>query len=497
MPRKSKTRHSTPKLSEAVRHLVIPDGIVTTGWPRVRAKAADLGILFDPWQDGAHTITLGKRADGKYAATVGGVVWSIPRQVGKTYSIGALLIVMCILFPGFKVVWTAHHGRTSTSAFRSMSGMCRRKKILPHIALDARGKPAMRTSNGEQEIIFRNGSMIMFGARAQGFGRGFDVVDAEVFDEAQILPEKALEDMIAATNQSKHPHGALIFFIGTPPRPSDPSEAFMMKRAKALRGAAPGESVRVTRGDMIYIEMSADRDADLDDRTQWLKANASYPTRTPEESMLRLRENLATDDAWKREGLGIWDEIGKTHVFGPNGWEDVAAPGTNPDDVAAIGLGVSVERDSASIAAVDTSGEFPLVGVSDRRDGVGWLVPEAKRLQDKYGCAVVIRGSGPGSDLIPALEAAGVKLTIAKANDYADACAGIFDAVREQRIRHSDHPALNLSVAGAHKRRRDDRWIWDPRNSDSDTAMLVGATLAHWAATQPDKPRRVPMASIV
>ena len=467
---------------------MIPEGIVTTGWPRVKAKAAELGIVYDPWQEGAHQLTLGKRADGMYAATIGGVVWSIPRQVGKTWAVGTLLIVMCILFPGYKVVWTAHHTRTSTSAFRSMRGICRRKAVAPHIALNDRGKPAIRTANGEQEILFRNGSSIQFGARSQGFGRGFDVVDAEVFDEAQILDDKALEDMVAATNQTQHPHGALIFFIGTPPRPADPSEAFSMKRAKALRGET---------SDTIYIEMSADPDADLDSHEQWGKANPSFPKRTPLESMLRLRANLPSDDAWRREALGIWDEIGKTHVFGPGAWEAVASPGAKPGEVAGLALAVSAERDSASIVAIDRSGDVPLVGVADLRDGVGWVVPEAKRLQGKYGCPVVIRGTGPGSDLIPALEAAGVELTIARANDYADACAGIFDAVRENLIRHPDHPALNLAVAGAHKRRRDDRWVWDPRNSEADIQLLVGATLALWVANQPDKPRRAPMATFV
>ena len=476
MPRASKTRPSTPKLSEAARHLVIPDGIVTTGWPRIRAKAAELGIHYDPWQDGAHTLTFGKRADGKYAATVGGVVWSIARQVGKTYGVGTVLVVLCILFPGYKVVWTAHHARTSTSAFRSMSGLCRRKKVAPHIA-------GIRQANGEQEISFRNGSIIMFGARAQGFGRGFDEVDAEVFDEAQILPEKALEDIVAATNQSRHPHGALLFFVGTPPRPTDPSEAFSMKRAKALQGPKPDELVRATRGDTIYIEMSADRDADLDDRKQWLKANPSYPTRTPDESMLRLRENLASDDAWRREGLGIWDEIGKTHVFGPDGWESVGVDGLQPPAVTAIGLAVEWTREWATIGSAGEAedGTFA-VSLSDRREGTGWIVPEAKRIQDKLGCEVVIGGTGPASDLIPALEAAGVRLTIAKAGDSADACAGIFDAVREKRVAHPNNTVLNRAVADAKKRIRDDRWVWDRRNSASDISPLEAVTLALWCA---------------
>lgn len=468
MAAKSPTKRSTPRLSEAARHLVIPDGIVTTGWPRVRAKAAELGITYDPWQDGAHTITLGKRSDGKYAATVGGVVWSIPRQVGKTWSVGTLLIVMCILFPGYKAVWTAHRTRTATSAFRSMQGICRRKRVAPHVS-------HIRTANGEQEIGFRNGSVIMFGAREQGFGRGFDVVDAEVFDEAQILTEKALEDMIAATNQSQHPHGALLFYIGTPPRPVDPGEVFSLKRHKALAGKS---------SDMVFIEMSADPDADLDDRRQWARANPSYPARTPEDSMLRLRENLPSDDAWKREALGIWDEIGRTYVFGPGAWEDCADPDATPGEVAAIGLAVSVDRDYASIGACGPSGDRLAIGAVDRREGAGWVVPEAKRIQGERDCPVVIAGTGPAADLIPALEAAGVELTIAKGGDMRDACAGIFDAVREKRVIHAAHPILDLAVYGAHKRMREDRWVWDRRNSEADVSMLEAVTLALWGASQ-------------
>ena len=474
MPPRLKTRSSTPKLSEAARHMVIPEGIATTGWPRVEAKAKQLGIGFDPWQQGAHTITLGKRADGKYAATVGGIVWSIPRQVGKTYAVGGLLITLCVLHPNTKVVWTAHHSRTSTSAFRSMRGMCRRKGVAPHLGINERGKPSIRQSNGEQEIEFRNGSIIQFGARSQGFGRGFDSIDFEVFDEAQILDEKALEDMVAATNQTRHPHGALIFYMGTPPRPGDPSEAFALKRAKALRG---------TSKDTVYIETSADPDADLDDHTQWRKANPSFPHRTPLESMLRLRENLATDDAWKREALGIWDEVGATHVFGPGAWEACAVPKMPPEPaIDAIALASGVDRDQASIGACTVVDGVAKIGAVDRRDGVGWIVPEAKRIQDERNCAVVIAGTGPTSDLIPALESAGVRLTIARGNDVADAFATIFDAVREKRLQHPDHPYLNAAVAGAKKRKREDRYVWDRRNSAHDVSMLEAVTLALWGA---------------
>jgi phage terminase large subunit-like protein len=127
----SPTRSSTPRLSEAARKLVIPDRVESSGWPAVRARCAGFGVTFDPWQDSLGTVALGKRADGVYAATVGGVVLSIPRQVGKTFLVVAMIVAMCLLFPGLRVLWTAHHGRTTTNTFRVMQGMCRRKKVEP------------------------------------------------------------------------------------------------------------------------------------------------------------------------------------------------------------------------------------------------------------------------------------------------------------------------------------------------------------------------------
>lgn len=38
------------KLHEAARHVIIPDGIVSTGWPAVRDTLRTVGVEFDPWQ---------------------------------------------------------------------------------------------------------------------------------------------------------------------------------------------------------------------------------------------------------------------------------------------------------------------------------------------------------------------------------------------------------------------------------------------------------------
>lgn len=116
--------------SEVARHVVLPADIRTTGWPRVEAQARACGIEYDGWQRQLGRCILGKTSDGVYAAGIGGVVVSICRQVGKTFLIGTMIVMLCILneYP-LKVLWTAHRTRTSDETFKFMCALVRRKAI--------------------------------------------------------------------------------------------------------------------------------------------------------------------------------------------------------------------------------------------------------------------------------------------------------------------------------------------------------------------------------
>ena len=469
----SATKPSTPRLSEEARHFVLPTGIVATGWPQVVAKGRDLGIGFDWWQDSLGRAVLSKRKDGKYAATVGGIVLSIPRQVGKTFFVLALLVIMCILFPGLRVLWTAHHGRTATNSFRTLQGLCRRKRIAGLVE-------SIRVANGEQEVTFKNGSMIMFGAREQGFGRGFDEIDVEVFDEAQILTEKALEDMVAATNQARHPHGALLFYMGTPPRPSDPGEAFALKRTRALAGRSD---------DMVYLECSAEPDADPDDRGQWAVANFSFPTRTPLESMLRLRENLGNDESWLREGLGIWEAAGSRQVIDGDTWRLQADPASMAIERLTLGVDVAPDR---SMAAVSLAGqrfdERWHIELDEHRKGVDWVPAwlEARCERNQLHAVVLdeLGGLVEKRNGRPFVVGTNVKVTLAAAEgrDMAIACARFFDGVMDGTVVHTDQPQVNVALSQATKRTLGAGWAWNRRTATSDITPITSATLALWGA---------------
>lgn len=466
----SSTIVSTPRLSEVARHLIIPEGITTSVFPRVYRRLTDVGVTLDRWQQGFGQVQLGCRANGMYAASVGGVVASWPRQVGKTYTVGNLEIGKCLEFSGFRSLWTSHHNRTTTNTFRAMQSMVRRKGIWPYVA-------AIRTANGEQEILFVNGSIIMFGAREQGFGRGMDKIDSEVFDEAQILGLKALEDMVPATNAAEHPHGGLVTFIGTPPRPGDDGEAFTAKRSKALAGKTK---------DQVYCEISAEPDADPDD----FGFNPSFPHRTPLESMLRMRENIPDDDSWDREARGIWPEDGSGVV--PAGrWAALVGDG---GESAPSSLGVAVHDRQFSVVACWAEGDDRFVEevfAHARLDLVcDWIVARAKRR-----IPVLVPNYGAGAPLLPMLQAQRVNAKAASLGDTGKGCELLVEGCEAGWLTHADQSQLADSVAGARKKLGRDgaAWTFDLKTSTQNApamAMTLALAGAAGARRRSDVPRK-------
>lgn len=439
---------------------MIPKGIKSSGWPQVEKRCAQMGIGFDEWQRGAGRLILSKTADGKYAATVGGVGMSFARQVGKTYLIGGLTFALCVDNPGLTVIWTAHHGRTADETFLAMQGMARRQRIAPHVRF-------VRAANGQQEIRFHNGSRILFGARESGFGRGFAGVDILVMDEAQILTDKALDNMLATMNTAAN---ALPLFIGTPPTPTDPSEAFRRIRTDALSGDLT---------DGVWIECGADPDAAPDDWEQVAKANPSFPHRTPRTSILRMRKKL-TGDSFRREGLGIWDATGAGVL---PGWGDLYLEAAPPPPTA-IGLSVSLGSLHGSIASADLwPDERVNLSAVDRRKGTAWMAGEAKRIQDERKCAVVLDEKCPDGTLFDALEEAGVDVTVMKLQDYVVACSELVNRVQTGAVTHQRTTELDEAVEVADWREvGDGRRVFGRRRSSGPIDMLEAATAAMWGA---------------
>jgi len=464
----------------AARHVVLPLGIVSTGWPAVRDKCRDLGIRFQHWQDGAGRCILAKREDGLYAAGIGSVVISIPRQVGKTFLIGAIVFALCLLHPGLLVLWTSHRMKTSKETFRSMQGMARRRKIKPFIA-----ERGIHTGSGEERIEFRNGSRILFGARADGFGRGIPGVSLIVFDEAQILDEDAMDDMVPAANQALNP---LVILTGTPPKPTDNGDVFSRLRAKALAGESENT---------LYIEFSADADTDpikwakgFIDWVQVAKANPSFPRWTPRAAILRMLELLGLA-SFRLEGLGIWNDItGTPPTIGKDLWANLKT--ADPPTTGPVVVGVKFSLDGKSVAVCaarkPAGGKSHLEVLAQRpmADGLGWLVVWLAANWRKLA-AVAIDGKAGRDLLLAELIKAKVPkrlILLLTTDQVITAHAMTLAAVQDSTVTHANQPGLNASVASSAQRKIGlaGGWGWEPIG-EGDVLPLEAATLALWAVT--------------
>lgn len=485
MPKSSPTKPGTRRLSEVTKHLVMPSGVVSTGYPAVAAQCRKMGVVHDDWQVGLGRAVLAKRENGLYAAGVGGVTLSTCRQVGKTFTFGTMIFALCILTRGTKVLWTAHHTKTSDETFDALAAMARRSQIAPYIR-------AVRLGNGQQAIIFKNGSRILFGAREHGFGRGIPGVTVVVFDEAQILKQSALNDMIPAANTVKNP---LILYMGTPPDPKDPAEVFKARRKKALAVGKAREAGKQVDFNGLYVEIGADRGADLDDRHQWARGNPSYPARTPEESVMRLREQLADEAAFAREGLGIWDEdnVGSRLITAPQ-WAATAVDEAPAEGVRSFGVTFNLDGTRQSVAGALRHADgvhLELVGTysGSMEEGVR---PLAKWLAERWRdvAMIAISGQAGAAPLCAALAEEGVPqlfVHVLSGPEYLASGPLLHDAVKERSITHpraTDDDPLERSVATSDKKLRGNAggWAWQTTTTDGDETPIEALSVAHWAA---------------
>lgn len=465
-------------MAEPKEFVLHPDGkIVSSGWPAVRDTCAKLGIFFDPWQEEWNRALLAKRPDGLYAMDTG--VASICRQAGKTYSVGSVIFADSIINPGTRTAWTAHKFSTARESFDELQSLATLPSMRPHVDPDA-----IRTGSGNEVIPFRNGSKIMFKSRERGSLRGFTNIRRAVFDEAQILTESPVSDIAPTMLHAKNPQ---VIYMGTPPKPEDPSEIFTSFRDSALDGSAePG---------LLYLEYGADPSCDPSSWEAVEQANPSYPLRVGKRSIKFLRKQLKSDEAWAREGLGVWDAHGSGVVIDPDVWAalaDANPPKRTGRPVFAVDVTPGQTHTSIAVAFDRGDGKSH-VELAAHRPGTRWAVDKLVELTgSRKGSKVTLDPSGTAGSLLTDLQDAGIDPELVSGREMAQACGNFYDlVVNEGTVTHFGQPQLSSAVNAGRKRNLSEAWAWHRRDTDADISPLVAVTLALHALGKPKEREKV------
>lgn len=455
--------------------------------PEVADLAALAGFAPDPEQRLALDLIFALNDQGKSAAFEFAVV--VARQNLKTGVFKQAALGWLFITDQRLVVWSAHEFSTTQEAFRDMAALIEGCSYL------SRRVKRIYRGNGDESIELMSGQRLLFKARTKTGGRGL-TGDKVVLDEAFALQPDHMGSLMPTL--SVRPDPQLVY-----------GSSAGLARSEVLRKIRDrGRSGNASR--LAYLEWCAEQGlrcqespcrhefgADgcvLDRRDLWKAANPLLGRTRPNGTSLTYeyvaaeREALPPEE-FARERMGWWDDpaVGEP-AFGPGFWEACATTISPQSPPGSLAVAVSFDLTKAAIAAAAQDGEETHVKPLQHGPGTGWIVQRAKQLQDQYGPEVLIDGRGPAAMLIEPLQQAGVRLRVVDTREVLDACAGLFDLVRERKVRHQSYDELDAAVTAAVKRDVGDRWAWGRRKSSSDISPLEAVTLATFGVTQRSKP---------
>lgn len=398
---------------------------------------------------------------------------TVPRQSGKTTLILALLLERALGRPRQSIRYTAQTGADA------------RKKWMDDWLPILEPSPfsrhfRVRLTNGHEALLFKNGSHQGLIATTKKTGHG-GTIDLGFLDEAFAHPDARLEQALKPAMITRpQPQLWVVSTAGTPE--DSPYLWGKVERGRELVERGLDHSV-------AYFEWSAEEDLDPTDPATWWSCMPALGFTATEDAVRADFESMELNE-FERAYLNRWKAALTDPVIPLAAWKALHDPESKALDPVALALDVSPDRSSASIAAAGNRwDDLKHLEVIEHRHGTGWVVPVLAGLVERNRpMSVVCDSTGPAGALLPALEAEGVKVTTVNAQEHAQACGMLFDAVAEQRVRHLGDTDLLTAIDGAVKRPLTDAWAWSRRNSSVDISPLVAATLALWGLErgQPD-----------
>lgn len=442
------------------------------------------GLFLDPFQQLVIIDALGERPDGKWAAPDVGVV--VSRQNGKGSILEARELAGLFLIGEEVLIHSAHEQATASEQFRRLLTLIEGVPEFDRRILRApKGK-------GNESIELRGGQRIFFKTRTSGGGRGF-TADCLIYDEAMILPDSfvaSVSPTLAARSLMTRT-GVQTWYTGSAvdQQKNEHGVAFSRIRQQGLKGDAG----------LAYFEFSIEGDDPsrvpievLQDAQMWALSNPSLGIRIAPEYVERELIKLgARGFAVERLSVGDWPDITdeNSRVFTTGQWSALSDPTSTISGPGVIAFDVAPDSSQATIAGGGHRSDHLMhVGVIDQGRGTSW-VPDrlAELVAALHPTAVIADSGGAVAPLLPAIERAGVTVTLTNSREFAQACGMLANAVRNKSLRHPGTPELLAAVADSKTRPLSDAWKWD-RRSGADISPLVAASLVVWGLEQDQGP---------
>jgi len=351
--------------------------------------------------------------------------------------------------------------------------------------IETKPKPTIILGPGGQHIRRVGRKRLLFIARSSGSGRGF-TGDFIAYDEAMFLEAGKVSASLPSLSARPNPQ---VFYAG--------SSGFKTstQMAKVRRRGIAQSSKR-----LYFAEWSAevcDEYCDFDctehddpwEEETFARNNPAYGIRITRRFWENEKEAFeGNTEEWCREHLGVG-----TYPAPENGWftinkkwfDAAVDKREEPERVSRpiFAVDIAPDRSSAAISVAGYRHSDQLVGIQiiDCRAGTGWLIARIKDIHEKWKpkCWVIDKRAAAGS-LITELEKIGIPIETMQASDVAHASGLLYDAFRDETVRHYNQEVLRKAVAGSDWRKLSESRAFDRVNSGVDISPLMAAAFAHW-----------------
>ncbi len=388
---------------------------------------------------------------------------TVPRQSGKTLLELAWAARRCMSAPAQRLAWSAQTGKDARDKWiDELYPMIQHSELYPAIRRLGKGR-------GDEVILFKNDSLIRLVSNSDKAGHGKTLhgsVEDEIFADTDNWRAQAFGPAMLTVRDAQSLHTSTAGTMGS---------TIYNSLRKAAREAV---SENADTG-ICYLEYSADDDWDFENpETYWRHMPALGHTITVAAVQSEIRRMLLDpnqgEEGVRRAYGNITAGAGSGSVIPLTVWERVCDPAVHVDSGSGLVLGVALSQDrsSSSIAVADRGGQVELI---ENRGGTGWVIERANELAKKWRARVVLDGGGPAGALADSIK----RCDALNAPTVIKATGAFFDAVVEMTgISVRTDPVLSAAVEGAVKKEIGDRFVWSRSASTEDVTPLEAATLA-------------------
>ena len=392
---------------------------------------------------------------------------TVPRQNGKTTIARGVI--------GHRIASRRHAAVLGTAEDRTLAAKLWREVVAAYEGRALRRQvQRVWRGFGSEELTLKNGSTYGISAPSIRAGHGL-TLDLAFCDEAWAIPDDRLAQGLGPALDGQA-------------RPAlDHQHCRHRGQRLATRRTSSGGAPAVTPA-CAYVEYGAPDDADPADPDTWARANPSFGYTTDRERLAQAFSSMPLAE-FERAHLNRWTTTAD-HALPPAWWAQAADPGLDLDPQVgrvAVALDLAGDRTAGAIAiATLVRGpdgiERTAVELVDYRPDTDWLAARALDLWRRWRpAAIYLDPFGPANTTADELDRLRVPIVRVNAGGLTAAAAGLYDDLRDDRLRHRRDPDLDAAVDGAVRRTVLDRWAFSRGKSAADVAPLNAVALARYA----------------